>query len=106
MVLATAYLCFAALGPVIAIMAWNRGNDAVGLGLVFVGIGVPLGLFHWLAAKGAKTGTRWGRNMSRVFGVFALFGFPIGTILGIYVLGQTGAKWVSGVDASSISGGP
>lgn len=86
-VISVAYFFFVGLG------LWMIGSGLVGPGLMFVfGIG-PVGLFHWYAAKGARAGARWGRNMSRVIGVFLLIGFPLGTALGIYILSQTGDKW-------------
>ncbi|HEY2683160.1 MAG TPA: hypothetical protein VGI93_06610 [Steroidobacteraceae bacterium] len=52
----------------------------------------PLGfaLLHFYAAKGAKYGRSSGRTLSRVIAVLWFFGFPIGTILGIYVFVKTG----------------
>ncbi len=93
-VISAAYFFFAGFGILMIVLGLIRGQaDDYGLGLVFVfGIG-PVGLLHWYAAKGARTGARWGRNISRVIGVFLLFGFPIGTALGAYILSQTGSKW-------------
>ena len=54
---------------------------------------VPLFLVHFFAAKGAKAGKTYGRGLSNVIAVFLLLGIPIGTIVGVYILRQTGAKW-------------
>jgi len=48
---------------------------------------------HLFAMIGARRGNSWGRTLSRAIGVLLLFGFPIGTILGIYVLRQVGKAW-------------
>lgn len=87
------YIAFACIGLLIAVMGLFTGeNVGVGFGLACILLTLP-GLFHWYASKGAGLGTRWGRNMSRCFGILALFGFPLGTALGVYILIQTGAKW-------------
>lgn len=65
----------------------------------FLGIGGPPALIHAVAAAGAHRGMRWGRNLSRVVGVFLLFGFPLGTAMGIYILSKTSDKWQSATAA-------
>jgi len=50
---------------------------------------------HWYAAKGAAGGQPWGRTLSRVIGCILLLGIPVGTVIGIYLLVQTGKKWQS-----------
>lgn len=54
---------------------------------------VPVGLVHWCAARGARQGKRWGRVLSSVIAVLLLFGFPIGTAAGIYLLVKLGSNW-------------
>jgi hypothetical protein len=101
-VFATAYIGFAVIGLLFCILGLTRPDrELIDVGLVFMFIGGPIGLFHWYAARGARAGTQWGRNMSRVFGALVLIGFPIGTLVGVYVLMQTGARWASGSAASS-----
>ena len=89
-----AYFFFVAYGLLLVVLGLIRGQtDGYGFGLVCIfGIG-PVGLIHWYAAKGAREGKRWGRNLSRGIGVVLLLGFPVWTILGIYILSQTGDKW-------------
>ena len=96
-VISYAYFFFVGFGLLTVVTSLTRGRaDGYGFGLVCIfGIG-PIGLFHWFAAMGAKTGTRWGRNMSRGIGALFLFGFPLGTALGAYILSQTGSKWEAG----------
>ena len=48
---------------------------------------------HFIAAIGAQQGTKWGRLMSRIIGVLMLLGFPIGTVIGIYLLSCTESVW-------------
>jgi hypothetical protein len=64
---------------------------------------VALFLVLFVTAKGAKACTRWGRICSMVIGVVLLFGFPVGTIIGVYLLANTWRPWdrpaTSGVTA-------
>lgn len=61
--------------------------------LLFVVVFSPLAACHYYAAKGARNGTTWGRTLSRVIGAIMLIGVPVGTLIGIYILMQTGKKW-------------
>jgi hypothetical protein len=54
---------------------------------------LPIAFLHWCAARGARHGERWGRTTSRVIAVLMIFGFPIGTLIAIYIFSQTGQKW-------------
>lgn len=49
---------------------------------------MPIGL-HLYAAQGASKGASWARTMSRGLGIFLLFGFPIGTVVGGIILVKT-----------------
>ncbi len=66
-------------------------RDAV-VGLIGLFI-APVGLVHWCAARGARQGKRWGRVLSSVIAVVLLFGFPIGTVAGIYLLAKIWSDW-------------
>ena len=62
----------------------------------WAGLGVVYGIFiyaHWTASVGAADGKRWAKNLSIVLGMFLLFGFPIGTIIGAYILRHAVWKW-------------
>jgi energy-coupling factor transporter transmembrane protein EcfT len=57
---------------------------------------LALAAAHWYAAKGSRLGRPYGRRVSRVIGFMWLLGFPIGTILAIYVFVNTGKRrWKS-----------
>lgn len=81
--------------------AWNLVDDGSGFGLIpfvmcllFVG---PIATAHGFAARGARLGKPWGRTISRAVAVLLLFGVPIGTLIGIYILYQTGdGRWRDG----------
>jgi multisubunit Na+/H+ antiporter MnhB subunit len=81
-----------------------RGGEAARIG--FAGL-VPLaiGAAHWYAAKGARDGKTYGKVLSRIIGSLWLIGFPIGTVLGMYVWSQTGAIWKDSCATNSDSGG-
>lgn len=86
-----AYAVFAAF----CFLAIIGTGDVVGV--MVGGLLVALvGLVHWFGARGAKEGKSYGRIISRVFGTLWFFGFPIGTILGVYVWSKTSdANWTS-----------
>lgn len=70
-------------------------GEAEGLhgGWLFAAIFAPAILVHSLALVGARRGRSWGRYLSGFIGVVLLFGFPIGTFLGVYILRLIGGKW-------------
>lgn len=85
-----AFFGFAIL--LLAISVSLQDQDALSLaltGLFFMAFGVA----HWYGAKGAREGKAYGRFLSRVFGMLWLIGFPITTLLGIYVLSRAGSSW-------------
>ena len=102
-VISYAYFFFVVMGLLILVSALFKDGDGFGPGLVLIlGFG-SIGLIHWMAGKGAKAGTTWGRRMSSVIGTIMLFGFPLGTMLGIYILNRTGKEWQSGgTDSPSV----
>jgi hypothetical protein len=87
-----AFASFAAIMLLISIAALFRGGEDAAIGLMALAL-LPLGLAHWYAAKGAQNGRTYGKVLSRIIGTLWLIGFPIGTVLGIYVWSQTGKKW-------------
>lgn len=50
-------------------------------------------LAHGFAMRGAAQGKSWSRVLSKIVGVVCLLGFPIWTIVGIYILKRTGREW-------------
>lgn len=45
-----------------------------------------IAIFHFVLGKAIKEHKEWGRVVGTVLGFLQLFGFPIGTIIGAYVL--------------------
>lgn len=89
-----AFAAFALIFALIGVLTLFRGGEEAGIGLIGLGL-LPIGIAHWYAAKGAREGKTYGKVLSRIIGTLWLFGFPIGTALGIYVWSQTGKKWKS-----------
>jgi hypothetical protein len=60
------------------------------LSLIFWGVF----MLHRVVARGALEGMPWSRTASRVIAVLMLFGVPIGTFIGLYLLLNTRkARW-------------
>jgi ABC-type phosphate transport system permease subunit len=50
-------------------------------------------LLHHVTARGAREKKPWARITSSVIAVFMLLGFPLGTIIGIYLLIYANSEW-------------
>jgi hypothetical protein len=93
-ILAFAYFFFAGVGALVIIRNFFREeHEEIWFGLACLVVSGSIGLIHFYASKGARMGAPWGRTMSRVIGVLLLFGFPIGTAIGAFILTQCGSKW-------------
>jgi hypothetical protein len=64
----------------------------VGLAMM-VGLFVALFCLHWFVGAGARDKKPWARLASIIIGILALFGFPVGTIIGIYLLVNAIPEW-------------
>jgi len=91
-VLFIAYTSFIVIFALLPLMNLFGHGEGAGIGLLGLGV-LPLAVIHYYAAKGARTGKAWGRNLSRIIGAIFLIGIPIGTMIGIYIFSQTGKKW-------------
>lgn len=81
------------------IMSGHDAEPSV-IGFVLVVFG---GLFalHYFTGKGASERKPWARNASRGIALFMLFGFPLGTLIGIYLLTNSWGGWESEADNST-----
>ena len=50
-------------------------------------------LLHACIAKGARDGKGWARRASNLIGFLMLLGFPIGTIIGLYLISNAWSDW-------------
>lgn len=76
----------------VAIVSNGKVPDAFALllaGLIFC---VAFGLFHHFVAKGARNRRPWANIASRIIGLFMLFGFPLGTLIGLSLLRHSNWK--------------
>jgi hypothetical protein len=90
-----AFAVLAALMVFGGIVAMIGGNEWAGAGLLGVAF-LPFAVAHWYAAQGARDGAAYGRVLTRIIGTLWLFGFPIGTALGIFAWSKTvGKQWKS-----------
>jgi hypothetical protein len=85
---------YALLGAAISAVAFSgflgkMGNSVVLIPLIFA----IIFSMHYFTAVACKTGKPGGRLASIVIACFMLFGFPIGTIIGIYLLANTWRTW-------------
>ncbi len=55
-------------------------------------------ILHQLVARGARQHKDWARIATIVIGIISVFGFPVGTIIGIYLL--VNSSWADTVAAS------
>lgn len=63
-------------------------SDGVGVGELIAPV-LIIGIFfllHHFVAKGAKEKKDWAKIASAIIGIIMLVGFPIGTLIGIYLL--------------------
>lgn len=54
-------------------------------------------LAHHMTARGARQSRPWARRCSIVISVLLLLGFPIGTLIGVYLLCNTWRPWQADV---------
>jgi hypothetical protein len=78
----------------------NQGESSV----FFISMSVIFGglfLLHHFTAKGAREKKPWARISSCVIGVIMLPGFPMGTLIGVYLLIYANSAWTDSVAAGA-----
>lgn len=70
--------------------------DMAGVLLVLLIFGGLFSLHHF-TSRGARAKKPWARTTSLVIAVLMLFGFPLGTLIGIYLLVNAWKPWDGGV---------
>ena len=95
------YLLTLALFFVMAVIAPELLGQSAYLFLVALFCG--LFFAHHLTAKGARESKPWARTSSMAISVLLFFGFPIGTVISIYLLANTWKQWDSAPGAGVIS---
>jgi hypothetical protein len=91
---------FVAIAVLVSAVALSRRGVFTGLliGLLADLLIVGVAALHRYAARGARFGKHYGRAISFAFACLWLFGFPIGTILSIYVFTKISRSWEVGVE--------
>lgn len=91
-----AYFAFFGISVLFGVLGFVLKPQAFHVHLVWVAgvVLLPGGVFHWYAAKGARSGKR-DRVMTLIFAASALFAFPIGTVIAIHIFTKTGKQWQS-----------
>ena len=91
---------FVAIAVLVGAVALSRRGVFTGLltGLLADLFIVGIAALHRFAARGARFGKQYGRAVSFVIACLWLFGFPIGTILSIYVFTKISKSWQAGVE--------
>ena len=84
------YICAVTL--ILAAMALAPDVKVTSLIFPIIVFGVVI-VAHLVTAKGARQSKPWARNASIVISVLLLIGFPVGTLIGIYLLANTWKPW-------------
>jgi uncharacterized membrane protein len=61
--------------------------------ILFFAILAALLLLHFFVAKGAREKKPWARGASIAIASLMLLGFPVGTIIGVYLLSNAVPSW-------------
>lgn len=96
-------------GKLMRLLAYFIAAVVIGLGLLtlvpadtkqspdalifLLAVAAVIGFGVYRASAAVTQGLPWGRHVGMAFGVFLIFGFPIGTALGAYLLWSLGLKW-------------
>lgn len=88
--LALLYFLLIVLLAVIYLVADDVSGASIAFPVLVMGI---LFAAHYFTAKGAKESRPWARVSSIVIALLLLLGFPIGTLIGIYLLYNTWKPW-------------
>jgi len=81
------FMCYLVLSSVIV---WALGASRAAPGLVVVGV---VGALHLAIAIGAGARKEWARIASLATGCLMLIGFPIGTMIGLYLIINARSDW-------------
>lgn len=82
-------VCFTAAA--MAGVGGNSGGDAITMAVFFTVVCA----MHFFTARASREGKRAGRIASIVIACFLLLSFPVGTLIGIYLLVNTWKPWTA-----------
>jgi hypothetical protein len=84
------YICLVVLLAVAMGLDPSARQPAFVFPVIFFGFVVAA---HLATAKGARQAKPWARTASIIISLFMLLGFPIGTLIGVYLLANTWKPW-------------
>lgn len=92
---------YAVFGVALSAAVFLGSGERVSLDILIVPL-LSAGVFaaHYFTARACREGRPGGRLASIVLACFMLLGFPIGTIIGIYLLANTWRPWTAGPTAA------
>lgn len=88
------YALIAAIGALALVAAWFEHGSMPTEWLLPFGLTAGLALIHRLLGNGARRGRNSARIGSLLLGCIMLLGFPVGTLIGIYLIVNTVSRWV------------
>jgi hypothetical protein len=76
------------------VLLLTSGHESPPLGVVYI-LSLFGGIFalHHFTAKGARETKPWARKTSIGIALLMLLGFPLGTLIGVYLLRNTWGNW-------------
>ena len=77
----------------VAISAASGKGDDTSPGAILALVMMVPTVIHFMIARGAQRRAGWARICSMILGILMLPGFPIGTIVGIYLLVNAVQDW-------------
>lgn len=86
------FYAFIGLAACAAILIGSKGQHGLVLLPLFITIAIVFSI-HFFTARACRAGKPGGRIASIVISLFMLLGFPIGTLIGIYLLANTWRPW-------------
>jgi len=70
----------------------------VAIFIVLIVLIIPI--FQLILAKAVMEHRKWARTAGIIYGIICLFGFPVGTLIGAFILGGLGKGWDDTADSS------
>jgi hypothetical protein len=93
------FYAFLGAGISAAVILGSRGNTGIGVLLVPLIFACVFSV-HYFTARACREGKSGGRVASIVIACLMLLGFPIGTLIGIYLLANTWRPWPAAPNAT------
>jgi hypothetical protein len=83
---------YASIAVVVLVVMINGGEPPAAAFATMLVLGGFFAL-HFFVARGAKARQNWARRVSLVIGFLMLPGFPLGSLIGAYLIGASWTEW-------------